>query len=211
MVLAAAMESMSSIRRAIDTEVYALTYISSLPNEGTVSVRDASTFNNIILRLLSAPALWETKSLGILLGLVIIFAIGYIRSPWRKLPPGPRRLPILGNALQLRDKSWLLSRDCKERFGEFTDPYTQGNANVCLWEIAGELMYLDGAGQPIVVCNSVKSAFELLERRSSNYSDRPRFIMAQDILNGGLLLALMNYTDRLVLLSNYSPDNEIAR
>ena len=72
-------------------------------------------------------------------------------------------------------------------------------------------MYLDGAGQPIVVCNSVKSAFELLERRSSNYSDRPRFIMAQDILNGGLLLALMNYTDRLVLLSNYSSDIEIAR
>ena len=72
-------------------------------------------------------------------------------------------------------------------------------------------MYLDGAGQPIVVCNSIKSAFELLERRSSNYSDRPRFIMAQDILNGGLLLALMNYADRLVLLSSYSPDNEIAR
>jgi hypothetical protein len=57
-------------------------------------------------------------------------------------------------------------------------------------------MYLDGAGQPIVVCNSLKSAFELLERRSKNYSDRPRFVMAQEILNGGLLLALMNYDDR---------------
>jgi hypothetical protein len=57
-------------------------------------------------------------------------------------------------------------------------------------------MYLDGAGQPIVVCNSLKSAFELLERRSGNYSDRPRFIMAQEILNGGLLLPLMKYGDR---------------
>jgi hypothetical protein len=57
-------------------------------------------------------------------------------------------------------------------------------------------MYLDGAGQPIVVCNSLKSAFELLERRSGNYSDRPRLIMAQEILNGGLLLALMKYGDR---------------
>ena len=56
-------------------------------------------------------------------------------------------------------------------------------------------MYLDGAGQPIVVCNSLKSAFELLERRSGNYSDRPRFIMAQEILNGGLLLGLMNHDD----------------
>ena len=63
-------------------------------------------------------------------------------------------------------------------------------------EIAGEIMYLDGAGQPVVVCNSLKSAFELLERRSSNYSDRPRFIMAQEIINGGLLFSLMNHADR---------------
>jgi hypothetical protein len=63
-------------------------------------------------------------------------------------------------------------------------------------EIAGEVMYLDGAGKPIVVCNSLKSAFELLERRSANYSDRPRLVMAQEILNGGLLFALMNHNDR---------------
>ena len=120
------MESMSSIRRAIDTEVDALTYLSSLPNEGTVSVRGASNSNNTILQLQSASALLETKSLGILLGLVIIFTIGYIRSPWRKLPPSPRRLPILGNALQLRDKRWLLSKDCKDRFGEFTGYIPKG-------------------------------------------------------------------------------------
>jgi hypothetical protein len=66
-------------------------------------------------------------------------------------------------------------------------------------EIAEEVMYLDGAGQPIVMCNSLKSAFELLDRRSGNYSDRPRFIMAQEILNGGLLFPLMNHDDRWVL------------
>jgi hypothetical protein len=57
-------------------------------------------------------------------------------------------------------------------------------------------MYLDGAGQPMIVCNSLKSAFELLERRSGNYSDRPRLIMAQEILNGGLLLGLLGHDDR---------------
>ena len=57
-------------------------------------------------------------------------------------------------------------------------------------------MYLDGVGQPIIVCNSLKSAFELLERRSGNYSDRPRFIMAQEILNGGLMLFMMQRDDR---------------
>jgi hypothetical protein len=57
-------------------------------------------------------------------------------------------------------------------------------------------MYLDGAGQPVIVCNSLKSAFELLERRSANYSDRPRFIMAQEILSGGLLFSMMSHDDR---------------
>ena len=57
-------------------------------------------------------------------------------------------------------------------------------------------MYLDGAGQPIFILNSLRPAFELLERRSGNYSDRPRFIMAQEILNDGLLLGLRRYDDR---------------
>jgi hypothetical protein len=63
-------------------------------------------------------------------------------------------------------------------------------------EIVGDLMYLDGAGQPIVVCNTLKSAFELLERRSANYSDRPRLIMAQEIMSDGLLFAMMKHDDR---------------
>ena len=57
-------------------------------------------------------------------------------------------------------------------------------------------MYLDGIGQPILVINSLKTAFELLDRRSANYSDRPRFIMGQEILSGGLLFLMMNHNDR---------------
>ena len=137
----------------------------------------------------------RTLAAGVILGLAIIFAISYTTSPWRKLPPGPRRLPILGNVFQLRDKSWLLSKDCKERFGEPPVVYTGGF--LCMFkDIVGEVMYLDGAGQPIVVCNSLKSAFELLERRSANYSDRPRFIMGHEIMSGGLSIVLMNLDDR---------------
>ena len=137
---------------------------------------------------------------GIVLGLTIVFVVAYTRSPWRKLPPSPRRFFIFGNALQLMDKNWLLSKDCKERFGTFAD-YNHYIIRGCqcrgvLTEIAGEVMYLDGAGQPIVVLNSLKSAFELLERRSTNYSDRPRLIMAQEILSNGLMFSLMNHGER---------------
>jgi hypothetical protein len=195
-ILAIANTSMGWLRGDINGPPYA----SSLASEGTVSAMDAPVAPNAMLsQPLSTPtkAIWESKTLtaGIVLGLVIIFAVGYIRSPWRKLPPSPRRLPIFGNALQLRDKYWLLSKDCKERFGEFID-YMSSGMLMCVYRIAGEVMYLDGAGQPVVVCNSLKSAFELLERRSSNYSDRPRFIMGQEIINGGLLFSLTKHEDR---------------
>ena len=121
-ILATAMKSSDWLRGAIDTA----TYVSSLLSEGAVSVRNTVSPSLVTLRVLSASTIktiWETKTLtaGIVLGLIIIFIVNYVRSPWRKLPPSPPRLPVLGNALQLRDKSWLLLKDCKERFGEFTD------------------------------------------------------------------------------------------
>jgi hypothetical protein len=59
-------------------------------------------------------------------------------------------------------------------------------------------MYLNALGQPIIVLHSLKAAFELLDRRANIYSDRPRFIVAHDILCGGLFTGFMSYGDVLV-------------
>jgi hypothetical protein len=56
-------------------------------------------------------------------------------------------------------------------------------------------MYLDVVGKPTIVFNSMKSAFEFLERRASNSSGRPRFVVAHEIINSGLALALMDHGD----------------
>ena len=59
-------------------------------------------------------------------------------------------------------------------------------------------MFLNALGQPILVINSIKTAFELFDRRANIYSDRPRHIVADGILCGGLFTALMSYGDTLV-------------
>ncbi|KAH9992003.1 cytochrome P450 [Russula compacta] len=114
---------------------------------------------------------WPTFLLLILLwGLC---CLRYTRSPWRKLPPGPPGLPILGNIRQLNDKRWLTSRECKGTYGD--------------------VVYLSVLGRSIIVLNSQKAAADLLGRRARNYSDRPRFIVASEILTGGMEVSFIQY------------------
>ena len=55
---------------------------------------------------------------GILAGCAILLAVRYLQSPWRKLPPGPRGIPFLGNVLKMRSKQWLSFMKWKEEFGQ---------------------------------------------------------------------------------------------
>jgi len=60
---------------------------------------------------------------------------------------------------------------------------------------SGPILYLSLAGQPIIVLNSKKAAIDLLEHRASNYSSRPRFVVAGEYLNGGCNMILAGYGD----------------
>lgn len=70
--------------------------------------------NNLLFSSLSQLL---TTHFALTVTLVIIMVAQYVRSPWRKVPPGPKGLPIFGNAFQLQDKGWMFESECKRKFG----------------------------------------------------------------------------------------------
>ncbi len=62
-------------------------------------------------------------------------------------------------------------------------------------EYAGDMIYFEVLGRPFLVLGSLERTTDLLERRSSNYSDRPRLPMVLEmsvglILHDSLMLIL---------------------
>ena len=132
------------------------------------------------------------NGLAIVLCLVAILVVRYIMNPWRFVPPGPRGLPIIGNVLQLQDRTWLFEQNCKQKFSAFLSLDTGLPIPTIFLD---DMMYLNALGQPVLILNSLKSATELLVRRANIYSDRPRLIMAHEIFCGGLFTAFIPYGD----------------
>jgi hypothetical protein len=73
------------------------------------------------------------------------------------LPPGPKGLPLIGSHYELPKKyPWL-------EYAKWAKKY-------------GAIFSFKVFGSPTIVINSTRAATELLEKRSANYSDRPRMV-----------------------------------
>jgi hypothetical protein len=70
---------------------------------------------------------------GAAVGFVIFFATRYLQSPWRKLPPGPRGLPLLGSALELRSQVWLTFVTWKKEYGAIHDSARDAHFTVLMF------------------------------------------------------------------------------
>ena len=78
------------------------------------------TLNNLSVRgviEVSPQDLPVVLTFSAAIGFALFLITRYLQSPWRKIPPGPRGLPLLGNALQLRSQQWLTFMKWKQEFG----------------------------------------------------------------------------------------------
>ncbi|KAF7371180.1 Cytochrome P450 [Mycena sanguinolenta] len=117
--------------------------------------------------------------LCVLFAFSAIFLVFLLRSsrPRSKLPlpPGPKKLPLLGNLLQLpSEREW-------ETYMKWSQEYKS------------DIIHLNAAGTSIIVLSSVEAANDLLEKRSNKYSDRPPMPMVSDLMGWNIALGFMNY------------------
>ncbi|KAF8987969.1 cytochrome P450 [Cyathus striatus] len=136
---------------------------------------------------------------SILGGLVTAYFVYYLLSTVKqsrkgKLPPGPKGIPIFGNMFQLTADAWV-------QFAEWGNQY-------------GDLVYIRAAGHGMLILNSHKVATDIMEQRAAIYSDRPRLVVASEILTGSLLIPFAGYNDfwrRMRRASHEGLNNNTAR
>ncbi|KAF8472466.1 cytochrome P450 [Kalaharituber pfeilii] len=94
-----------------------------------------------------------------------------------KMPPGPIPIPILGNKWELPlRKPWYKLKQWTDRYGSIVTVWT--------------------GRRPTVVIGDPKVASDLLDKRSSIYSSRPRFVVMGELFTNNDSLLTMPYGER---------------
>ncbi|KAL4906223.1 hypothetical protein BDW74DRAFT_190243 [Aspergillus multicolor] len=109
--------------------------------------------------------------------LIARLLISLSRGSSSPLPPGPKPLPLIGNIHQLpKSLQWLHLYHWSKKYGP--------------------IMHLSMGGKPLIILSTHQAAHDLLNKRSSRYSDRPRMVMAGELVTKNMHMLLRPYDER---------------
>lgn len=143
-----------------------------------------------LLQWAPSPATLKLTQLGWGVFATVLLAIFLVKVTKRSLnyPPGPPRDFILGNARQMTGdhvelkltewgKRYGISRTLRQSQSFGLTQHQRLDVDLAI----GDVNYLEVLGQPLVVLNSYSACKDLLEKRSSIYSSRPRLVLLSEL------------------------------
>ncbi|KNZ80387.1 O-methylsterigmatocystin oxidoreductase [Termitomyces sp. J132] len=134
--------------------------------------------------LCHSPMANNLFDIGVLLFLIALYlSLRQRRNGERlSLPPGPKKLPIIGNLLDIpKGFEWVTYHKWCQEFGS-------------------DIIHLNVVGTSIIVLDNEKISIDLLERRSSIYSSRSRMPMINELMGWNFHIGWMPYGDNWRLL-----------
>ncbi|KAJ9645017.1 hypothetical protein H2204_001479 [Knufia peltigerae] len=121
-------------------------------------------------------------ALGI--GILVVVAMVCYRKAFRRsnlpLPPGPKGEPILGHLRLI--------------------PESHPEYQLTEWgkEYKSDVLSFNILGRPIIVLNSREACHDLLDKRGTNYNDRPRFVLFE-VMGWGITLTFLRWGPKFKL------------
>ena len=129
--------------------------------------------------------------LGVVVFLLVLARLAFPRlrgfktsDTLSRFPPGPPSIPVLGNVHQLpQEYQERTFADWGKSFGEYSRFSAREDGSLKAFGVlgSGDVVYAKIFRRPLLVLNSLRAAQDLLEKKSANFSDRPRLILLAEL------------------------------